>query len=71
MRKLAAWVLLAVVALGSYTPSYAKARLSPEARAAQKRNRKQQKAMKRYVKAQQKAQRKAQKQQMKHLRNSR
>lgn len=69
MRKIAAYVLLSILTLTAPVLTYAKAPMSPEARAAQKRTKKQQKSMKKYAKSQQKAMTKAQKKQMKRLRS--
>jgi len=60
MKKLAAFILLAILSINCSVPADAQPRTNDtsQTRASQKADKKQQKAMKKYAKAQQKAQRK-------------
>jgi len=64
MKRLAAFLILVSLCVGSASPVYARANTSAksQARAQRKAAKKQQKAMRKYIKAQQKAQRKMAKQ---------
>lgn len=52
MKKIYAILLLGALCLGCTSHSFAKTRMTPQARAAQKRAKKQQKAMKKFSKQQ-------------------
>ncbi len=60
MKRLASYILLAILSVGASVPAMARPRDSAasQARAARKADKKQQKAQKKYAKAQRKAQRK-------------
>ena len=69
MKKATGWLLLALLSLTLFIPSYATARSTPQSRAAAKNAKRQPKAIKKQMKAQRKAIKKGQKSQKKALKD--
>ena len=69
MKKATGWLLLALLSLTLFIPSYATARSTPQSRAAAKNAKRQPKALKKQMKAQRKAIKKGQKSQKKALKD--
>jgi hypothetical protein len=69
VKKATGWLLLALLSLTLFIPSYATARSTPQSRAAAKNAKRQPKALKKQMKAQRKAIKKGQKSQKKALKD--
>ena len=69
MKKATGWLLLALLSLTLFIPSYATARSTHQSRAAAKNAKRQPKALKKQMKAQRKAIKKGQKSQKKALKD--